>query len=119
MRISDWSSDVCSSDLRRLQWHRNRRTIGGGLGVVAMRDTRVGCVGELGFEFGRRHRAELRETVQILLADALLGDQLVFAVVAAGTCLRLIGGRNESGVQLQRGQTFGLDRKSTRLNSSH
>src|SRR3546814_11457636 len=48
----------------------------------------------------------LRETVQILLADALLGDQLVFAVVAAGTCLRLIGGRNESGVQLQRGQTF-------------
>src|SRR3546814_2435041 len=97
MRISDWSSDVCSSDLR------NR--VLAGLDVAADRVAGAGCLAQL---FGR-HGAErivergldrqLRRVVELLA----LGREELDAIVV----MRVVRGGDDG------------DRKSTRLNSSH
>src|SRR3546814_9071113 len=96
MRISDWSSDVCSSDLRldpRLAGD------GGQIGPdIAVGDSRQLIQIDI---FGQRHRAGVN--AQNLAASGLVGnadDDL--PVETAGTTQRLV-----------------QDRKSTRLNSSH
>src|SRR3546814_8582080 len=98
MRISDWSSDVCSSDLidpraglEIAEVDRLRDQIGGPA-CVATPDARA-----------LKHAAE---TVAAGEGRGQIDD-------------RAFGGRCERGDQIGRGHPPPGDRKSTRLNSSH
>src|SRR3546814_7713951 len=98
MRISDWSSDVCSSDLQRLAvWEE----------VEPQGDVAVAPVAGGGDQPRLRKDGapggELALVVGVLVADPL--DRAVLA----GRGRRLP----------HRTQTIEEDRKSTRLNSSH
>src|SRR3546814_4143007 len=102
MRISDWSSDVCSSDLR--------------LRLAAMIDMAVG-------------------EQDLLDRDAMMrGRRLQFRQIAAGIdegALHRLGAPQQGAILLERGDGDDrgaerglrhrpeIDRKSTRLNSSH
>src|SRR3546814_9792050 len=108
MRISDWSSDVCSSDL----------PIDEGNGLLAFRAPDVdrrGCANAaVAGERYARHGTE-----QINDCDALPGGDFVLRDDGDGLAdlrERLFSARrgNDDLVPLGR-----LDRKSTRLNSSH
>src|SRR3546814_10824671 len=58
MRISDWSSDVCSSDLRNTIHHaRGRRSVG------RSRRHRSGCLLHRQLAFGQRRRGQPTEHV--------------------------------------------------------
>src|SRR3546814_8626537 len=99
MRISDWSSDVCSSDLKDLAVGLKERAerIGGARGpfVIAIGGRRGGiCRGHRGPGFG---------------ADA--------GIIVAGELLRL--GRHVEILPSRWRRRIDADRKSTRLNSSH
>src|SRR3546814_1706047 len=104
MRISDWSSDVCSSDLRKVESNR------GAIPTVGIAgDHRESCLGttravvlkvdETGFDVGQGEAGSGQAGQQHHAGD-LVGDR-------AG---------DEAGVA-----DLGIarDRKSTRLNSSH
>src|SRR3546814_9417267 len=106
MRISDWSSDVCSSDL-----HGNRR-------INAHRSD--GIVARLG------HRLQKTADVFLRVAERLLTIEQQRRIVRRG-CIRAF---DDGGKLLQLvlgllqpfliGRGLGeIDRKSTRLNSSH
>src|SRR3546814_1715020 len=101
MRISDWSSDVCSSDLEIVDQH-----------VVLLLETRVrdaGHDGELLVRVGQL----LEEAGEILEA----GDAVVLAAQddgRHGDLLRV--DQRQPGAHVDVGA---VDRKSTRLNSSH
>src|SRR3546814_5463325 len=107
MRISDWSSDVCSSDLEGEAAHRADRA-GADRGAVVVRSLVIGHVRE----------AE---------AD---GDGIVWRRAGQGGIGILRGGglRGEDGDRTYGGHEKKMadqanapckDRKSTRLNSSH
>src|SRR3546814_4785193 len=104
MRISDWSSDVCSSDLRH---PAGDRTQGPGLGRTGHGEPFAPCYSRLlprgtlprtaaGSPQRRRRRLSLRLTMKTLIAP-LLAAALLFGTVAHAQ----------------------QDRKSTRLNYSH
>src|SRR3546814_6683255 len=59
MRISDWSSDVCSSDLRRYRPARRTRLSGTGL-RRGYRDEKSGPDDEAGAGHAAAHRSEER-----------------------------------------------------------
>src|SRR3546814_4163081 len=105
MRISDWSSDVCSSDLFRNRWasacrrRRSRYSIGTASRPLSAPSARDGADGRPGGGSGSG-LAEL--LAQPVVDKALLVAQLV-AVGQRRTAL----------------QVGDIDRKSTRLNSSH
>src|SRR3546814_10608871 len=98
MRISDWSSDVCSSDLQRAR--------------LSLTDHQLCLVHELGLELlvAERPLAAADGALDVLLQrravleSDLDGDR---RLVAAG-----VGDRRHPVAQRE-------DRKSTRLNSSH
>src|SRR3546814_5619742 len=109
MRISDWSSDVCSSDLggsgkvarpciwvRTVQWRRGER-----IDLTRRRDMKA----------GHRKRA------LVAGGAGFLGSHLCDRLVADGmdvVCLdNFLTGRRDNLAKLEQ------DRKSTRLNSSH
>src|SRR3546814_4025422 len=106
MRISDWSSDVCSSDLR----------------------ARLAAVGELLFDlFAARG---LAVDIALDVAAPQLADQrefvLQFDALGGGLHAQRLGERDDRlddrGVAVagdRRAAHERLDRKSTRLNSSH
>src|SRR3546814_5562688 len=98
MRISDWSSDVCSSDLNALV-----------AGVVLLRHgTSATYMASWTSAEGRAGQAH-----------NLLLWRGIEALKAGGTQWLDLGGLN---TESQRGLArfkLGLDRKSTRLNSSH
>src|SRR3546814_6274233 len=119
MRISDWSSDVCSSDLVLL-WALGRPAYAAFSGLEAdhraaiEREGRVAAKAQL---LGRRPAATVAVAVAVA-ADAAPIDQ--FLAQSAG----------EIGLTLDRNEARGADqatiaiatakdRKSTRLNSSH
>src|SRR3546814_9072550 len=108
MRISDWSSDVCSSDLvgknqRRidapatLRFPFWLRVTGPDGGLAAVR--RV--VREIELRFGQAERARHRDQLGMLIRVADLG----------------LMAQRLTGVDIF--ADLGEDRKSTRLNSSH
>src|SRR3546814_4422768 len=117
MRISDWSSDVCSSDLQRRQFRvleLRRQVAWIGVGRIddllkrrvhprmEVRADTTGALIEEGLEDrnrGRRGR------------DRIVDDVGGNDVVAREDLLRRALRRN--------GADAGVDRKSTRLNSSH
>src|SRR3546814_6530389 len=142
MRISDWSSDVCSSDLRR---HRRGQRAG------QRADRRAGerGAGEAGMS-GARDTLSLAAAealvVQVLTAAGTSADNaksVAAALIAAeadgqsghglsrvaayagqaksgkvdGHAVPKVEELSESAVRIDAGA--GLDRKSTRLNSSH
>src|SRR3546814_5659461 len=99
LRISDWSSDVCSSDLPVARRHAVESGI---------HHDRVEA-GRLGDLLGRRGH-HLRQR----LADNLL------RLPDAGGPTRLVAAAGKPGVERSDGKIHGKqDRKSTRLNSSH
>src|SRR3546814_4427574 len=108
MRISDWSSDVCSSDLQRA-----------GAGEVAA-FLRLSIL-------QRRHRLLLGDRRQVDREGGALPHGAVDEDVAAGLLHDAIdGGEAEAGAGADLlGREEGIedavdeDRKSTRLNSSH
>src|SRR3546814_6210706 len=103
MRISDWSSDVCSSDLGNV--HDNRT-----------RTTRSGDMKRLVDDM-----AEFRRVLhQIIMLGAMAGeaDRVRFLKgVSADQVRRNLTGKNDHGDAVH--QRIREDRKSTRLNSSH
>src|SRR3546814_2710907 len=97
MRISDWSSDVCSSDLRA-----------GGFFWAAR--SYMACGNAPKVEGLMRSAARLEETFYGLLARETLGMQAQMNVLTP---------RFDSSDWSQLKQYPNVDRKSTRLNSSH
>src|SRR3546814_4520208 len=110
MRISDWSSDVCSSDLQR----RGRRPFLAEVAVIAF-----GCEGDMeaaiveglaGVEVDRTGQAALDQVGGRILVDLDRSQQFGGDV---GEVPRL------PAVARRKGVAAVEDRKSTRLNSSH
>src|SRR3546814_4794337 len=114
MRISDWSSDVCSSDLRR--W-------------IPLRLLRFSPCLSFALPFRRCRLSSILSSRQrfksgvepVLLAEQLL---LLVQIILRRACPKPFGGFVQRRVHcfkrrqhIQNGTT--LDRKSTRLNSSH
>src|SRR3546814_2708555 len=111
MRISDWSSDVCSSDLRNAL-KRFGEILVGEFGDVLGDDhidrrDRVALLIERLVERG----AETGDDDLVLARDAFSGG-----VLRPGRRHRQPGKRRAAR---QPGQSAYADRKSTRLNSSH
>src|SRR3546814_2566173 len=105
MRISDWSSDVCSSDLELDLGHAQKGAA----------DTVPGIVGHAVVERRAAVAAQLDRALGAVLmkAVALQGDHRV-SMRQLGHALRIL----RAEVAEQGGRERG-DRKSTRLNSSH
>src|SRR3546814_5582986 len=98
MRISDWSSDVCSSDLE-----------GAGLaGALARRCAALRTSRPLGNLDGQRGAAVLHD--QLRNPCGLLADEHIQCELS---------GLDHVERLLPHGGGSGVDRKSTRLNSSH
>src|SRR3546814_8886486 len=108
MRISDWSSDVCSSDLKLLLLVFGR---GIGLGDV-QRDGAFAQRLEDGLGQGREPQAALDEPTGE--AEAL-GDT-VDIIIETDEILERAAFLGRRHLELME---VGRDRKSTRLNSSH
>src|SRR3546814_3042279 len=121
MRISDWSSDVCSSDLRELvilrtgyncrsgyEWTQHKRI---GLECDLSEDEieRIKA-GPDAAGWSDLDRAMLRAT------DELTADH--FVTDATWTALAPLGDKGRMDLVFTVGQ-YTQDRKSTRLNSSH
>src|SRR3546814_6104624 len=107
MRISDWSSDVCSSDLVEPDLHRARL-----------------------FARDRRHAVDaLEQALRIDLEQLVVRGRDHAAVIGEGAIDQLRGQHRMAkletdlaGLKADFDIAFGLveqDRKSTRLNSSH
>src|SRR3546814_5701414 len=117
MRISDWSSDVCSSDLFRNRWasacrrRRSRYSIGTASRPLSAPSARDGADGRPGGGSGSG-LAEL--LAQPVVDQALLVAQLV-AVGQRRTALQ-VGDIGQLARTLRKYVAIG-DRKSTRLNS--
>src|SRR3546814_7472778 len=86
MRISDWSSDVCSSDLRPAQkFHRHRQPLRTARGArYSYRHDR--------HQPGRRRRADRRASTHVEEQQLMTNAELASAmVVDVGDLLRRIG----------------------------
>src|SRR3546814_1830173 len=105
MRISDWSSDVCSSDLGAEHEQAAR-----GLHLLALRL-------DLGLD-SRFGRVTLRAFGHVLqfVEDAELD---IAAKLDVGAAPGHVGRDRDPALAARLGDDMRLDRKSTRLNSSH
>src|SRR3546814_7932494 len=111
MRISDWSSDVCSSDLNA----RPAQTLAGRQAVATMQDRRSELVSNV---------ARARATLTRWTGDPtpeIAGPLPDFAVDATTLPTGLDRHPTIRMIDAQTGQADAdvRDRKSTRLNSSH
>src|SRR3546814_4278591 len=112
MRISDWSSDVCSSDLSRqplLSYAPVQRVAAGEKLLGAHRGEPRGCAAPV-HRLGARARA-----------DAPAGDQQTDPGAVSAPPVPLSQGEWRAALDAQPACTHNADpdRKSTRLNSSH
>src|SRR3546814_8380660 len=114
MRISDWSSDVCSSDLRRVQnvlgRHQRARVLRRAPRRFLRHVSRVRFGGgreiETGLDDGELALGRSEEVIGVLGGEAL--DQSLW--IGEADILRR--GAGEAAEEIE-------DRKSTRLNSRH
>src|SRR3546814_2961411 len=111
MRISDWSSDVCSSDLLR----RQARVV---MAVVGPVGQRPAFAGEVQQQVEGQRAGGRAEQVPL---QAIEGGQ---GLVGAGDLVDLPRQRQAGHERMAPGVVadsvpVGQDRKSTRLNSSH
>src|SRR3546814_3093700 len=110
MRISDWSSDVCSSDLLDQ-------------GKVGNESAHFRAMLDEADQIGQRrvvlgdHRCAGLATAADHEVD-LIALEAVHAAAEGGRRFRRAG-RVAGGLELQEGMDVVEDRKSTRLNSSH
>src|SRR3546814_9407795 len=115
MRISDWSSDVCSSDLESVQ----RRADAIGKEVAAARHVEVAEAGAQNAAVGQ-HDLEATDVLGAVavgrMAEAAIEDVAHDTGVGAGPSA-VRPQRDALGAQML--GELALDRKSTRLNSSH
>src|SRR3546814_1363590 len=98
MRISDWSSDVCSADLLLFYNRKLRRLVAVELKVGEIKDAYKGQM-ELYLRWLDKHERELEE--------------------ASPLGIILCTGKKREQIELLELDKSGIDRKSTRLNSSH
>src|SRR3546814_9506684 len=100
MRISDWSSDVCSSDLLSspIDIIRTAHCVRSESGRAIL------------FHPGSQHHGN---GARVLLRHGACGVQVFFVAADFGRALLVLT------LLLAGGLLLGLDRKSTRLNSSH
>src|SRR3546814_6594085 len=99
MRISDWSSDVCSSDLARL--------------TEALGSARMDCL--------HAHARKLVGDIVVCLGDRPHGRGADHLGIGGGE-VELLMDDGFGGAEVNRDAREGdlaVDRKSTRLNSSH
>src|SRR3546814_2802196 len=136
MRISDWSSDVCSSDL---QSRRGRSPDLRQPGTSAAQSdlllfpAAAGLVPPAGLRAGdplfRKHLADLRFPLRVLVGDrdlaidrarvaVLVGDRLVDGDPLGQRDLRGVAHRDLAVAGEAQGAGIEVDRKSTRLNYS-
>src|SRR3546814_3846136 len=114
MRISDWSSNVCSSDLRRERAdavgepvdlaldrgiHRNAQPFARAVAIDRLADGRAAPFGDAGAQH--------------------LGARQVLATILVIEFVDIAGAPEIALEPLRRAQPLAGDRKSTRLNSSH
>src|SRR3546814_1644070 len=99
MRISDWSSDVCSSDLVELHQH-----------VVAGDPQVGGAESDEGGDVEAAHPDDVE-------AGLVGGEAELAGIVVAESRLGLDADPRQQRAQFL--QDAALDRKSTRMNSSH
>src|SRR3546814_5308032 len=114
MRISDWSSDVCSSDLSIDQFHQvapGRGYIAGVIGIIATERTLQLTTDGISVCNDSAERLAQRP-VQTLAEHMGIGALLFAAPFGIAGCPRGYRGRLASIADKG-------DRKSTRLNSSH
>src|SRR3546814_1556548 len=109
MRISDWSSDVCSSDLeaKAAPWDIIMM-FGGGL-VLAEAITRAGLAVWLGERLTMLNEVPLVVMALVLTAFIILVTEFASNVASASGFMPVV-----AGLMIATG-----DRKSTRLNSRH
>src|SRR3546814_4659895 len=132
MRISDWSSDVCSSDLQAVErWEGRRHLVTEGV---------EGAVGHrLQPRIGQDVEAEAGKAVGRLVVEEARGDELAIGVddgfeiqprhQRADAVEQSFGRAANVGEEVQESQAIDIlvavefghaeDRKSTRLNSSN
>src|SRR3546814_2196826 len=125
MRISDWSSDVCSSDLSR----NAARQFAPCQPILAMDDCQALAAETVGVKFGNiAHRHQHKASLS--LADATGLKTRPQALSADTQLVRSPGGPTAQPLREQAWTTVRIgdferrkrcsrDRKSTRLNSSH
>src|SRR3546814_1533607 len=111
MRISDWSSDVCSSDLE------------GGNGFIAALDQSGGSTPKALKGYGIEEDAWTNEEEmfglihamrsRIITSPVFSGEKVLGAILFERTMDGEAGGKSVPQALIER------DRKSTRLNSSH
>src|SRR3546814_373456 len=134
MRISDWSSDVCSADLRR--WFeerthramRNRLEDGSDLDIGSYVEHHIDTLCGRSSE-ARVFRDLLRASRDVTTALLIDGSSSLSAAqgrtfklelaCADALCHAMAAARERHGLFLFSGNTRHRDRKSTRLNSSH
>src|SRR3546814_1530318 len=119
MRISDWSSDVCSSDLSA-QHLRSEHHLGAAVALDQLPAQRLA-------EARRRLADLLQEEVRVCAAIDVTGGDLGVAQVVSGDgqltavvalAVDAVDGARLGGIEDDDLAAAG-DRKSTRLNSSH
>src|SRR3546814_1343367 len=129
MRISDWSSDVCSSDLLPVDVEEERTQADTGFADRATRDDR-GPEVEAVEAHGRgadedRHRLAVFIAQRVVEVEAGVADEGLLLRRHAQCAHRVDAlWRDGSDVEVGFGEHAGMvagpaDRKSTRLNSSH
>src|SRR3546814_7885737 len=101
MRISDWSSDVCSSDVTRQ--------------LMALMNDEAELAGVLGHEVGHVAAQHSKKRQSAATRNSILG--VLGAVL--GSAIGDNGGLRGGLGGLLQNNSMRVDRKSTRLNSSH
>src|SRR3546814_3875984 len=113
MRISDWSSDVCSSDLPVIRVYVTHLHPDHGMGIAAF-DSRIVAALPGTIEALAREGRGYSDAMYRLLNDWMRGTELVLPGRPITAGREEFGGRGLRLLALS-----GQDRKSTRLNSSH
>src|SRR3546814_3140844 len=108
MRISDWSSDVCSSDLRAQVDHQPRNIVRAGEPFEAVDEARAG---------GEADPIDIGEGQAVPIVFDQLALRGVVSLDKVGSQIIEIISLEREG--LDRREQRDVDRKSTRLNSSH
>src|SRR3546814_8164305 len=117
MRISDWSSDVCSSDLRGYIGKAAGFSLGGLAGVKIVGDYVDNYKKGLPSEMALLNLFDPETGMPVALLDATAITEMRTGAVTALGAKYLA--RKDSRVLGHIGARGTADRKSTRLNSSH